>query len=167
MDHKKLNKTRRNRGYAFESYLVHRLNRKPDWRGKRLGSPSVQLPDVMGVNDACSTIIAIEAKSSMQDLIYIPQDQIERCVGWVNMFGLYDNKVVVLAYKFGRIPANKTDGITSRKLKYIYKIFPYEILRPAEMRISYNGMCSIRQKNKNDDNKFEKVSLVDYDRNVL
>ena len=89
-DNKKINQTRKSRGYDFESSIVKTFNRSPGWHAKRLCGASIYLPDVMCINDMYSTIIAIEAKSTVQNYAYVPQDQIERCMNWVNMFDRYD-----------------------------------------------------------------------------
>ncbi|MCZ6582758.1 MAG: resolvase, partial [Thaumarchaeota archaeon] len=83
-NNKKTNKIRRQRGYAFENHIVQRFNDISGWSAKRLGSPSTALPDVMVINDMYKTVIAIEAKSTVQNYAYVPQDQIERCRDWVN-----------------------------------------------------------------------------------
>ena len=44
---KKINKTRRQRGYTWENTLVKRFNSIKSWKAFRLGSPSVALPDVL------------------------------------------------------------------------------------------------------------------------
>ena len=133
-DNKKINQTRRQRGYAFENSIVKKFNDSGNgWFAKRLGSPSTNLPDVMGVNNFYKTVIAIEAKSTVCNLVYVPQDQIERCRDWVNQFGVYDTKKVILAFKFGQVP-NK------RKLTYFYKFFPYKTIEPCEVKGDHNGL---------------------------
>jgi len=143
-DNKKINKTRRQRGYAFENYIVNTFNDISGWSSKRLGSPSVQLPDVMCVNDYYKTIIAIEAKSTVQNYAYVPADQIERCRNWVNMFGIYDSKYVVLAFKFGQTLQIIKNQSVSRKLRYHYKIFPHKRFSPSEIRADYDGNVMIK-----------------------
>jgi len=124
---KKSSNLRRHRGYAFENSIVIKINNASGWTGKRLGSPSVALPDVMGINNIYKTVIAIEAKSTHNNLVYVPQDQVERCRDWVNQFGVYDNKIVILAFKFGQIPGK-------RKLTYYYKIFPHKSIDSCEVK---------------------------------
>jgi len=60
---KKINRTRRQRGYNWEDTLVKRFNSVKSWKAFRLGSPSVALPDVLTVNNVESTIFTIEGKS--------------------------------------------------------------------------------------------------------
>ena len=104
----------------------------------------VALPDVMCVNDYYKTIIAIEAKSTVQNYAYVPADQIERCRDWVNMFGVYDSKYVVLAFKFGQTLQIIKNQSVSRKLKYHYKIFPHKRFTPSEIRADYDGNVMIK-----------------------
>lgn len=143
-DNKKINKTRRQRGYAFENYIVSQFNDLAGWSAKRLGSPSIKLPDVMCINNMCKTMIAIEAKSTIQDYAYVPQDQVERCIDWVNQFVLYDTKQVVLAFKFGQTIVNNKRKPERRALRYHYKIFPHKKLNPSAIRIDYPGNIMIK-----------------------
>lgn len=131
-DNKKINQIRRQRGYTFENTIVQKLNNSSNWSAKRLGSPSTALPDVMGINNMYKTVIAIEAKSTVGNLVYVPQDQIERCRDWVNQFGIYDTKIVILAFKFGQVP-NK------RKLTYFYKVFPHKNIESCEVKGDSHG----------------------------
>ena len=144
-NNKKINKIRRQRGYAFENYIVNQFNDMAGWSAKRLGSPSLHLPDVMCINNMYKTIIAIEAKSTVQDYAYVPQDQVERCIEWANQFALYDTKQVVLAFKFGQTIINNKRKPERRSLRYFYKIFPHKELPPTEVRIDYAG--NIMRKN--------------------
>jgi Holliday junction resolvase len=116
-DNKKTSRTRRERGYAFENGIARLFNSIPSWTARRLGSPSTGLPDVMCINNSRSTMIAVEAKSTRQDMAYVPRDQVERCMEWVGHFQGYDVKKVMLAFKFGQVPGK-------RRLRYFYKAFP-------------------------------------------
>jgi len=147
-DNKKINKTRKQRGYTFENYIVQKFNDVSGWNAKRLGSPSTALPDVMCLNDYYKTMIAIEAKSTVQNYAYVPQDQIERCRDWVNMFGVYDSKHVILAIKFGRVCNGSKGKLETRKLRYYYKIFPHKRFTPSQIRVDYDGNIMIKS---NDD----------------
>lgn len=130
-DNKKINKTRRNRGYVFEKYIVKKFQNYKDWSAVRLGSPSTEIPDVFAVSDHYGVICAIEAKSGTSYRLYVPQDQIERCIRWVKMFEKYE-KIVILAFKFKA----ETQG---RELRYFYKIFPLHI-RPRQLSCDYDGV---------------------------
>jgi len=130
-DTKKINKTRRQRGYAFESGIVKKFQAFAFWDSIRLGSPSTKLPDVMALNDMRNTIVAIEAKSTVQNHAYVPQDQVERCIDWVNLFGAYNTKFVIVAFKFGRT--------TGRELRYFYKVFPHNQTEASDVKIDYDG----------------------------
>lgn len=132
-NNKKINQTRRQRGYVFENTIVQKLNGSSNWSAKRLGSPSTALPDVMGINNVYKTVIAIEAKSTVGNLVYVPQDQVERCRDWVNQFGVYDSKIVILAFKFGQVPR-------VRKLTYFYKVFPHKNIPPCEVKGDSHGI---------------------------
>lgn len=129
-NNKKINQTRRNRGYVFEKSIVKKFQSYKHWSAVRLGSPSTEIPDVFSVNSYNGMICAIEAKSGASDMLYIPQDQIERCIRWVDMFGRYE-KIVILAFKF--------KGNDKRKLRYHWKVFPLNV-RPRHISCRYDGL---------------------------
>jgi len=146
-DNKNTNNTRRQRGYAFENHIVQMFNDISGWNAKRLGSPSIALPDVMCLNDYYKTMIAIEAKSTVQNYAYVPKDQIERCRDWVNMFGIYNSKYVVLAFKFGQTTNMVKGKLETRKLRYYYKVFPHNSFAPSQIRADYDGNIMIKENN--------------------
>ena len=125
-DTKKTSRIRRSRGYAFEKYVVQKLI-DIDFQAKRLGSPSTELPDVFGVR--YNEVIAIECKSTAGKYAYVPKDQIQRCIDWVEMFGKYEQEVI-LAFKFKAIPG--------RKLRYHYKVYP-DHHEAWDIRCDYEG----------------------------
>ncbi len=94
------------RGYDWEDKIVKMLERK-GWKALRLGSPSVHLPDVVAVDDRHNMLVAIEAKASRNDKIYVPLDEIIRLFNFLQMFGAYKKKEAVLAIKFLKIKGKK------------------------------------------------------------
>ncbi|MEW5839895.1 hypothetical protein [Nitrososphaera sp.] len=90
---------RRSRGYAYEHGLVERLN-KHGFVARRLGGSSTGLPDIVAVNNGEGILLTIEAKSGTSDILYVPQDQIERCLMVREMFSIYPRRHVVFAFKF-------------------------------------------------------------------
>jgi len=119
----KVARTRRQRGYSWESTLVKRFNSLSDWRAFRLGSPSVALPDVLVVSNKNSTLFTIEAKSGTGTTLQVPFDQIIRCLNWTNHFELYKTRKVILAFKFlskKRIGVGKYEN---RQLREFYKVW--------------------------------------------
>ena len=119
----KIQRTRRQRGYFWEDTLVKRFNALDGWKAFRLGSPSVALPDILAVNNEKSTIFTIEAKSGTVDRLHVPFDQVIRCLNWVDNFGIYETRKVVLAFKFlskKRVGLGKYE---SRELREFYKVW--------------------------------------------
>jgi Holliday junction resolvase len=113
-DYKKINKRRRSRGYNFEYSIVNAFNdhHSKQWNARRLGGSSTGLPDIVATNKAKSLLYAIEAKSGESDILYIPRDQIERCLDITDKFlTAYKNRYIVFAFKF----KGKKGG---RKLQY-------------------------------------------------
>ncbi|MGH9991520.1 MAG: resolvase [Nitrososphaera sp.] len=119
-----LGNIRRSRGYSYEYALVQRLN-KGLWNARRLGGSSTGLPDIVAVNNADGILLTIEAKSGTSDNLYVPQDQLERCMIVRNMFGVYPTRHIVLAFKFmskKRFRRKNETVYESRKLLEYYKI---------------------------------------------
>jgi len=116
---------RRSRGYAFEHGLVERFNKCPNYWARRLGGSSTGLPDIVAVNNTAGILLTIEAKSGTSDILYVPQDQIERCLMVRNMFGIYPERHIILAFKFmskKRFRRKNETVYESRKLLEYYKV---------------------------------------------
>jgi Holliday junction resolvase len=111
-DNKKIARTRRQRGYNWDDTLV-----------KRLGSPSIALPDVLAVNTQNSMIFTIEAKSGTSTSLPVPADQIERCQKWVKTFDIYKDRKVILAFKFLSKKRIGLGQYESRELREFYKVW--------------------------------------------
>ena len=109
--------TRRQRGYAWEKTIVKRFQDADDWEAVRLGSPSVSLPDVMAINSFHSIVYAIEAKSGAGNTLYVPRDQILRCLDWAAMFERYFCREFILAFKFMGKRRLRDSSYTSRPIK--------------------------------------------------
>ena len=120
---KKIAQTRRQRGYNWEDTLVKRFNSIKSWKAFRLGSPSVSLPDVLSVNNAESTIFTLEAKSGTGTTLYVPFDQIERCLNWIDNFQIYQKREVILAFKFLAKKRIGVDKYEKRELREFYKVW--------------------------------------------
>ncbi len=67
-----------------------------------MGGSSTGLPDIVAVNNKTGTLLTIEAKSGTGDILYVPADQIERCVLIDRMFSYYEKRHIILAFKFMR-----------------------------------------------------------------
>ncbi|HKU49044.1 MAG TPA: hypothetical protein VJP79_03755 [Nitrososphaera sp.] len=118
------NNIRRSRGYSYEHTLVQRLN-SGQWHSRRLGGSSTGLPDIVAVNNDAGIILTIEAKSGTSDILYVPQDQVERCKIVMNMFSIYPERHIILAFKFmskKRFRRKNKTVYESRKLLEYYKV---------------------------------------------
>ena len=115
---------RRSRGYNYEHTLVQRLNNGV-WHARRLGGSSTGLPDIVAVNNTDGILLTIEAKSGTSDILYVPQDQIKRCLIVRNMFSIYPERHIILAFKFmskKRFRRKNETVYESRKLLEYYKV---------------------------------------------
>ena len=147
-DNKKINKTRRNRGYNWEDTIVKRFNAKEGWSAVRLGGASTKLPDVFLINNDMKTVIAVEAKSTTTNTCRIPAEQIQRCLDWVEKFKVYDERQVMFAFKFSQVKRISSDRKDTRKLKE-YFCFWDETQTLSEYICDYDG--NLFQRNDDDD----------------
>ena len=138
-DNKKINKTRRNRGYQWEKTIVNRYNLKYNWEAMRLGGASIFLPDVLLIHSEMSTIIAVEAKSGTTDNLYVPFDQIDRCYEFVQKFKKYDHRYVILSFKFSQVKRVSNTEKTTRKMKEYHYIWDSNIHRVSNHICTYDG----------------------------
>ncbi len=79
----------------------------------------------MAVNNDSGILLTIEAKSGTSDILYVPLDQIERCIIVRNMFGIYPQRHIILAFKFmGKKRFRRKNEIVyeSRRLLEYYKV---------------------------------------------
>ncbi|RNJ80156.1 MAG: resolvase [Nitrosopumilus sp. B06] len=129
---------RRQRGYHWEDTLVKRFNGIDGWSAFRLGSPSTGLPDVLAVSTTKNTIFAIEAKSGSGTALYVPAEQIQRCMVWVKTFGRYKKRDVLLAFKFLSKKRVGTGKYESRQLREYYKAWNLD-LNAADCVCTYDG----------------------------
>ncbi len=116
-------RTRRQRGYNWEDTLVKRFNSVQGWKAFRLGSPSVGLPDILAVSSGENVIYTIEAKSGTSTTLYVPYDQILRCLKWIDTFDLYRTRQMIIAFKFLSKKRIGTGKYEPRQLREYYKIW--------------------------------------------
>lgn len=117
--------TSRWRGYNFEYMLVKRLNSVSNWYARRLGGSSTGFPDIVAVNNKERILLTVEAKTGTSDTLYVPPDQIERCTKILDVFGLYEEKHAILAFKFmskRRFRSKDNVGYQHRPIHEYYKV---------------------------------------------
>ena len=90
---------RRQRGYSFEKWVADAFN-EDGWYSVRLGAPSIELPDVFCINNASSSVVAAECKSTRGDRIVVPNEQIRRCRDWVGRLEPYAHRHAIVACLF-------------------------------------------------------------------
>ena len=152
---------RRSRGYSYEHTLVQRLN-DGSWIARRLGGLSTGLPDIVAVNNKEAILLSIEAKSGTADALYVQPDQIQRCLLIRDMFGYYDKKHVILAFKFmrkKRFTRKRQVVYEKRRLVEYYKIADklYRLKSMPVVKCTYGGKTYVMY-----NGKFTKKSLPNY-----
>jgi Holliday junction resolvase len=127
-----------------------------------LGGSSTGLPDIVAVNNDKRILLTIEAKSGTSDMLYVPQDQIERCLIVRNMFGIYRKRHIILAFKFmckKRFRRQKQTVYESRRLVEYYKVADVV----AGMKVLPIIKCTYDGKTYNILDKTVPLDLPDYD----
>ncbi len=155
-NNKKIAKTRRQRGYHWEDTLVKRFNALEDWKAFRLGSPSTALPDVLAVNTEKSSIFSIEAKSGTVSSLPVPADQIKRCLRWADTFDIYNNRKVILAFKFLSKKRIGLGQYESRELREFFKVWD-ENMDITDCICTYEGKTYAMINGKR-----KEIDLLDY-----
>jgi Holliday junction resolvase len=135
---KKIARTRRQRGYAWEDTLVKRFNALKGWKAFRLGSPSVALPDILVVSNSANTLFTIEAKSGTSTSLQVPFDQITRCLKWIHTFELYKTRKVIIAFKFLSKKRIATGKYEHRQLREFYKMWD-DSMDVSDFICTYDG----------------------------
>ena len=133
-----------------------------DWHARRLGGSSTGLPDIIAVNNSDGILLTIEAKSGTSDILYVPQDQLERCLMIRNMFGIYRQRHIILAFKFmskKRFRRKNKTVYENRKLVEYYKVADViaEMSVMPIIKCTYGGSTYAIYKNKTMD-----LNLPDY-----
>lgn len=118
-----------------------------------MGGSSTGLPDIVAVNNTDGILLTIEAKSGTSDILYVPQDQIERCLLIRNMFGIYPQRHIILAFKFmskKRFRRKNETVYESRKLLEYYKVADVvaDMNTIPIIKCTYDGKTYAIHKNK-------------------
>lgn len=146
-ENKRIAKTRRQRGYNWEDTLVKRFNGLDAWQAFRLGSPSTGLPDVFAISTKYKSVFTIEAKSGTGTSLYVPPDQIERCQKWIHAFDLYENRKVILAFKFLSKKRIGNGKYQKRELREFYKVWNKSVFS-SNLVCTYDGETYLTKEGK-------------------
>jgi len=130
------------RGYSFEKSIVDQFN-ADRWTARRLGGSSTGLPDIVATSSSRQMLFSIEAKSTIGDACYVPNDQLVRCYEILRMFDMYSWRYIVLAFKFAKSKTNK-----NKKLQYWYFVVEdyYGIHNIKSVKCKRDGQLTINIK---------------------
>ena len=134
---------RRQRGYSFERQVVDTFN-EDGWYSVRLGAPSIELPDVFCINNASSSVVAAECKSTRGDRIVVPDEQIRRCRDWVGRLEPYGHRHAIVACLFA---ADRENDRMRRIVMYDVSDCDHE---NGNLIVRRNGVMGFRTDNDGD-----------------
>ena len=83
-------------------------------------------------------MIVIEAKSGSTTSLQVPSSQIARCIDWHHIFDIFDNRQVVLAFKFLSKKRLDTNRYQYRAKREYYKIWD-TVMDPVNFVCTYDG----------------------------
>lgn len=126
---------RKSRGYSWEDAVVE-IFRNKKFNARRFGGPHEV--DVLAHKDDVALIVSVECKSTVGNSCKVPGAQIQRCIDWCNDWSLYDNKMVILALKFGCKKTGK-----QREQRQFFKIWNMH-LKPVDIVCRYDGFCKMK-----------------------
>lgn len=171
VDYTARNKKSRQRGYAFENWIVKEITGYPYWGARRLGGSSTGLPDVMASYAKEETfnsgikwqtiIVAIEAKEGEDNTLYVEREQIKRCYAAITaLWQSIDDKWILLAFKFLR---NQTQykARTQTLLRFI--LLPYMDIHQWLTKFYNTEYVKILFRY---DIRKEELSIIQYDSNT-
>ena len=136
VDYISRNKKSRQRGYAFENWLVKEVSGYPYWGARRLGGSSTGLPDVMmsyaklikplpekDYQEFQSIIVATECKEGESNTLYVEREQVRRAYAAITaLWQSIDSKWILLAFKFLR---NQTQYKARTQTLTRFVLIPY------------------------------------------
>lgn len=130
-----------------------------EWQARRLGGSSTGLPDVVATNNYKSVIFSIEAKSTVGKMVYVPNDQIVRCIDILHMFLMYQQRNVVFAFKFAKSAYNHS-------LKYyFFRFHTFHLKHVKILTCTNTGYLSIIKMNEGQElnlsfNRYDDIKML-------
>lgn len=141
--------SRKSKGYNWE-VKVKSIFEEKGFVVERLGGTTTEMPDVVAHKDDSKLIIAIECKSVSGTLARVPFEQLQRCIDETQKWGLYDTKMVILAFQFAKF--GKVGDVHYREKREYLKIWNWwESI--GNISCNYNGV--IRR-------TYEKIELEEF-----
>ena len=129
--------SRKSLGYNWE-IKVGKIFKDRGFVVERLGGTTTELLDLTAHKDNSKLIIGIECKSVSGTYTYVPAEQLQRCIDETEKWGLYKNKMVILAFQFGKYSLKSSKGYREKK-EYL-KIWNFNN-SVTDVSCNYDGVC--------------------------
>lgn len=128
---------RQSKGYVWEIKVKKKLI-SMGFILERLGGSTTELPDLVAHRDSDKLIIGIECKRISGKNVLIPAKQLQRCIDETEKWGLYKNKMVILAFQFSKFGLKKSKDYREKR-EYL-KIWNYKY-DVNTISCNYHGVC--------------------------
>jgi len=129
--------SKKSKGYSWEIKVKKKLQ-SLGFAVERLGGTTTELPDLVAHKDDSYLIIGVECKSVSGTYGMVPAEQLQRCIDEGQKWGLYKNKMVILAFQFCKYGL-KSSKEHRAKTEYL-KVWNFNH-SVKNISCNYNGIC--------------------------
>lgn len=129
--------SRKSKGYNWE-IKVGQILKDKGFVVERLGGTTTEMPDVVAHKDDSKLIIGIECKSVSGMYAQVPTEQLQRCIDETEKWGLYESKMVILAFQFGKYDLKYSEGYREKREYLKVWNFHYPV---CNVSCNYDGVC--------------------------
>ena len=129
--------SKKSKGYNWEIKVKQKLQNL-GFVVERLGGTTTELPDLVAHKDDSALIIGVECKSVSGRYGMVPSEQLLRCIDEGRKWGLYKNKMVILAFQFCKYELKYSKGHRAKREYLKVWNFNYAV---NNISCNYEGIC--------------------------
>ena len=129
--------SKKSKGYNWEIKVKEKL-KSLGFVVERLGGTTTELPDLVAHKDDSYLIIGVECKSASGKYGRVPAEQLQRCIDEGQKWGLYKNKMVILAFQFCKYGLKSSKEYREKREYLKVWNFNYSV---NNISCNYDGIC--------------------------
>lgn len=129
--------SRKSKGYIWEIKVKEKLQ-SLGFIVERLGGTTTELPDLVAHKDDSFLIIGVECKSVSGTYGIVPAEQLQRCIDEGKKWGLYKNRMVILAFQFCKYELKSSKEYREKREYLKVWNFNYAV---KNISCNYDGIC--------------------------